>query len=60
MGSNSALIVTVPDLARYSRTPRSQIIGQLLGLPMAIVCAAFGVITTVSNLHTLIHMSSGI
>ncbi|WWD03446.1 hypothetical protein V865_001498 [Kwoniella europaea PYCC6329] len=46
MGSNSALIVTVPDLARYSRTPRSQIIGQLLGLPMAIVCAAFGVITT--------------
>ncbi|OCF39735.1 hypothetical protein I317_06459 [Kwoniella heveanensis CBS 569] len=46
MGSNSALIVTVPDLARYARTPRDQIIGQLLGLPMSILCCAFGVITT--------------
>ncbi|WRT70427.1 uncharacterized protein IL334_007425 [Kwoniella shivajii] len=46
MGSNSALIVTVPDLARYSRKPRDQVFGQLLGLPMAILCAAFGVITT--------------
>ncbi|WWC71819.1 uncharacterized protein I206_105778 [Kwoniella pini CBS 10737] len=46
MGSNSALIVTVPDLARYSKRPRDQVFGQLLGLPMGIVCAAFGVITT--------------
>ncbi|WWD22235.1 hypothetical protein CI109_106726 [Kwoniella shandongensis] len=46
MGSNSALIVTVPDLARYSRKPRDQVWGQLIGLPVSILCAAFGVITT--------------
>ncbi|KAL7421102.1 hypothetical protein Q5752_003986 [Cryptotrichosporon argae] len=46
MGSNSALLVTVPDLARYAKGKRAQIIGQLLGLPLSIVCAAFGCITT--------------
>ena len=50
MGANSALLVTVPDLARYSKTPNAQVWGQLLGLPLAqTVCAAFGMITTVSK-----------
>jgi cytosine/uracil/thiamine/allantoin permease len=48
MGSNSALLVTVPDIARYSKHPRDQLWGQLLGLPIAqTLCAAFGIITTV-------------
>ena len=46
MGSNSALLVTVPDIARYAKRPRDQVIGQLFGLPLAILCAAFGCITT--------------
>ncbi|KAL1960686.1 hypothetical protein VTO42DRAFT_6516 [Malbranchea cinnamomea] len=47
MGANCALLVTVPDLARYSKTHRSQVYGQALGLPLAqTVCASFGVITT--------------
>jgi NCS1 family nucleobase:cation symporter-1 len=48
MGSNSALIVTVPDLARYARNGRHQMYGQLVDLPLSIICAAFGCITTVS------------
>lgn len=47
MGSNSALLVTVPDFARYARSSRDQVLGQMLGLPLSIVCAAFGCITTV-------------
>lgn len=47
MGSNSALLVTVPDFARYARSSRDQILGQMLGLPLSILCAAFGCITTV-------------
>lgn len=48
MGANSALLTTVPDLARYSKTKNSQVIGQALGLPLGqIICAAFGIITTV-------------
>lgn len=34
MGSNSALLVTVPDLARYSKTKNAQLIGQLISLPI--------------------------
>jgi len=49
MGANSALLVTVPDLARYSKTKNAQLWGQLISLPIAqTLCAAFGVITTVS------------
>ncbi|KAK5944842.1 hypothetical protein PMZ80_002043 [Knufia obscura] len=47
MGSNSALLVTVPDLARYSKTRNAQLWGQLIALPVGqTLCAAFGVITT--------------
>ncbi|PCG93170.1 Permease, cytosine/purines, uracil, thiamine, allantoin [Penicillium occitanis (nom. inval.)] len=53
MGANSALLVTVPDLARYSKTKNAQLWGQLLGLPIAqLVCAAFGIITT-SAVHNM-------
>jgi nucleobase:cation symporter-1, NCS1 family len=51
MGSNSALLVTVPDLARYSRTKNAQLWGQLISLPVGqTLCAAFGIISTVSCL----------
>jgi NCS1 family nucleobase:cation symporter-1 len=51
MGANSALLVTVPDLARYSKTPMAQVYGQALGLPLSqTICAAFGIITTVSRI----------
>jgi nucleobase:cation symporter-1, NCS1 family len=47
MGANSALLVTVPDLARYSQTKNAQLWGQLSALPIAqLLCAAFGIITT--------------
>ncbi|KAK5086723.1 hypothetical protein LTS08_007137 [Lithohypha guttulata] len=47
MGANSALLVTVPDLARYSKTKNAQLWGQLISLPIGqTICAAFGVITT--------------
>jgi NCS1 family nucleobase:cation symporter-1 len=50
MGANSALLVTVPDLARYSKTRNAQLYGQLFGLPVAqTICSAFGMITTVSS-----------
>jgi NCS1 family nucleobase:cation symporter-1 len=50
MGANSALLVTVPDLARYSKTPMAQVYGQALGLPLSqTICASFGIITTVSS-----------
>lgn len=50
MGANSALLVTVPDLARYSKTRNAQLYGQALGLPLSqTICCAFGIITTVSN-----------
>lgn len=53
MGANSALLVTVPDLARYSTTKNAQLYGQLLSLPIAqTLCAAFGVITT-SAVHNM-------
>ena len=53
MGANSALLVTVPDLARYSKTKNAQLWGQLLGLPIAqLICAAFGIITT-SAVHNM-------
>jgi cytosine/uracil/thiamine/allantoin permease len=49
MGANSALIVTVPDLARYAKSKKAQVYGQALGLPLSqTICAAFGIITTVS------------
>ncbi|KKA18881.1 Allantoin permease [Rasamsonia emersonii CBS 393.64] len=54
MGANSALLVTVPDLARYSKTRNAQLYGQLFGLPLAgTVCSAFGIITTsaVKNMY---------
>ena len=48
MGANSALLVTVPDLARYSRTPNAQLWGQLISLPIGqTLCASFGIISTV-------------
>lgn len=47
-GANSALIVTIPDLARYSTNRNAQVYGQALGLPLSqTICAAFGIITTV-------------
>jgi nucleobase:cation symporter-1, NCS1 family len=50
MGANSALLVTVPDLARYSRTRNAQLWGQLISLPLGqTLCAAFGIISTVSG-----------
>jgi nucleobase:cation symporter-1, NCS1 family len=53
MGSNSALLVTVPDLARYSRTKNAQLWGQLISLPIGqTLCAAFGIITTVDTTLT--------
>jgi NCS1 family nucleobase:cation symporter-1 len=54
MGANSALLVTVPDLARYSKTKNAQLYGQAIGLPLAqTICAAFGIITTsaVNNMY---------
>jgi nucleobase:cation symporter-1, NCS1 family len=49
MGANSALLVTVPDLARYSKTKNAQLWGQLISLPLGqTLCASFGIITTVS------------
>lgn len=46
-GATSALVVTVPDLARYASSPTSQVLGQMLGLPIAqTICAAFGILTT--------------
>ncbi|EGE00988.1 uracil permease [Trichophyton equinum CBS 127.97] len=53
-GANSALIVTVPDLARYSTNRNAQVYGQALGLPLSqTICAAFGIITTaaVKNMY---------
>lgn len=53
MGSNSALLVTVPDLARYSKTKNAQLYGQALAIPLAqTLCAGFGIITTVGLLHS--------
>lgn len=50
MGANSALLVTVPDLARYSKTRNAQLWGQLISLPIGqTLCAAFGVISTVGR-----------
>ncbi|KEF53578.1 uncharacterized protein A1O9_10553 [Exophiala aquamarina CBS 119918] len=47
IGINSALLVTVPDLARYSKTSQAQAWGQLIGLPLGqTLCGVFGVITT--------------
>jgi NCS1 family nucleobase:cation symporter-1 len=55
MGSNSALLVTVPDLARYSKTKNAQIYGQAISLPLAsTICSAFGIITTVHPPNPLI------
>ncbi|KAM5465305.1 hypothetical protein MauCBS54593_006551 [Microsporum audouinii] len=54
LGTNSALIVTVPDLARYSTNRNAQVYGQALGLPLSqTICAAFGIITTaaVKNMY---------
>ncbi|KAA8909366.1 hypothetical protein TRICI_004532 [Trichomonascus ciferrii] len=46
-GATSALVVTVPDLARYASDSKAQIWGQMLGLPIAqTICAAFGILTT--------------
>ncbi|ODV88503.1 hypothetical protein CANCADRAFT_32083 [Tortispora caseinolytica NRRL Y-17796] len=46
-GASSALVVTVPDLARYSNRPWAQVWGQILALPVAqTICASFGIITT--------------
>lgn len=50
VGINSALLVTVPDLARYSKTPNAQVWGQLFALPIAqTICSAFGILATVSE-----------
>lgn len=50
MGANSALLVTVPDLARYSKTKNAQLWGQLISLPIGqTLCASFGIISTVSS-----------
>lgn len=58
MGANSALLVTVPDLARYSKTKNAQLWGQLISLPLGqTLCASFGIITTVS-LHPSLRSSA--
>lgn len=47
MGSNSALLITAPDIARYSKSPNGQMWGQLISLPVAqTLCASFGIIVT--------------
>ncbi|KAK5058696.1 hypothetical protein LTR84_010960 [Exophiala bonariae] len=47
LGINSALLVTVPDLARYSKTQNAQVWGQILSLPLGqTLCAAFGILST--------------
>lgn len=47
MGSNSALLITVPDISRYAKTPKGQMWGQLISLPVAqTLCASFGIIVT--------------
>ncbi|KAI9739740.1 MAG: hypothetical protein M1834_006459 [Cirrosporium novae-zelandiae] len=52
MGANSALLVTVPDLARYSKTKNAQLWGQAFGLPFSgVICSAFGIITTSAVQH---------
>lgn len=46
-GASSALIVTVPDIARYAKNTRAQLIGQVLALPVAYtICGSFGIIST--------------
>lgn len=35
MGANSALLITVPDIARYAKSPNGQLYGQLISLPIA-------------------------
>lgn len=46
-GSSSALIVTVPDLARYSKNTKAQFFGQIMALPLAYtICGSFGIIST--------------
>ncbi|CAN6595244.1 allantoin permease [Trichomonascus vanleenenianus] len=46
-GASCALVVTVPDLARYAKSDRSQFWGQILALPVSqTVCGAFGILTT--------------
>ena len=57
MGANSALLVTVPDNARYSKTGRSQMYGQALGLPLSqTICSSMGIIATVSD--SVVHFVS--
>ncbi|KAI1335660.1 allantoin permease [Xylariaceae sp. FL0016] len=52
MGSNSALLVTIPDIARYSKTRYAQTWGQLVALPIGqTLCASFGIISTASVLN---------
>ncbi|KAK2785270.1 hypothetical protein FQN53_007846 [Emmonsiellopsis sp. PD_33] len=52
VGATSALIVTVPDLARYSKTKNAQFYGQALGLPLSqTICGAFGIITTAALMN---------
>ncbi|KAL2872303.1 nucleobase cation symporter-1 family protein [Aspergillus lucknowensis] len=52
MGSNSALLVTIPDIARYSKTRSAQTWGQLIALPVGqTLCASFGVISTSAVLN---------
>ncbi|KAJ5747326.1 allantoin permease [Penicillium nucicola] len=52
MGSNSALLVTIPDIARYSKTRSAQTWGQLIALPIGqTLCASFGVISTSAVLN---------
>lgn len=49
MGANSALLVTIPDIARYSKTRSAQAWGQIIALPVGqTLCASFGIISTVS------------
>ncbi|KAI6366348.1 hypothetical protein MCOR25_005163 [Pyricularia grisea] len=52
MGSNSALLVTIPDIARYSKTRNAQIWGQIIALPVGqTLCASFGIISTSSVIN---------
>ncbi|CDK26532.1 unnamed protein product [Kuraishia capsulata CBS 1993] len=46
-GATSALVVTSPDLTRFSKTPSAQIYGNMLALPVAqLICGCFGILST--------------
>lgn len=46
-GASSALLVTSPDLARFSKNGSAPIFGNMLALPVAqLICGCFGILST--------------